>query len=158
MTQPKLLRFLRIKSVDVDVEKFIKSVVKQNLKYRERNNVRRQDFFQLLIQLRNTGKVQSDDNWQNSKDVDKIEHTMTLNEIAAQVYIFYIAAFETSSTTISFCLFELAKNQHIQLKVHEEIDTILNKHDGQITYESIGDMKYLDACIDGKAIYGDFNH
>lgn len=54
-TAPKLLGILRIKSVRTEVETFIKTVVKQTLEYRERNNISRKDFFQLLIQLRNNG-------------------------------------------------------------------------------------------------------
>lgn len=30
-----------------------------------------------------------------------------------------------------------------------EIDEITKGHGGQITYSSVGEMKYLEACIDG---------
>lgn len=62
--QPKLMSILRLKSVDSDVEKFIMSVVKDNMEYREKNGVSRKDFFQLLLQLRNNGTVQLDDRWE----------------------------------------------------------------------------------------------
>lgn len=52
---------------------------------------------------------------------------------------------------MAFCLFELAKHSEIQRLVHEEIDRVLQQHNGHITYESVSEMKYLDACIDGKA-------
>lgn len=58
--------------------------------------------------------------------------------------------FETSSTTITFCMYELAKNREIQQRVHQEIDDVLKRHGGKITYESISEMKYLEACIDGE--------
>lgn len=82
-----------------------------------------------------------------------IETNKLLNfkEMAAQAWIFFIAGFETSSTTLSFCLFELAKNQEIQQRVHKEIDDVLQRHANQLTYESVGEMKYLECCIDGKA-------
>lgn len=50
-TMPKLIRFFRIKMLDSDARNFIKSMVKENLEYREKNNVVRKDFFQLLIQV-----------------------------------------------------------------------------------------------------------
>lgn len=153
MIQPKLLSFFRIKAIDADLEKFIKSILKKNLEYREQNNVSRRDFFQLLIQLRNTGMIQSDDNWEAVAKVDDNQHKLTLNEIFAQVYFFYLAGFETSATTISFCMFEVAKNQEIQKKVHEEIDNVLSEHNGEISSESIADMKYLDACIYGEICF-----
>lgn len=45
---------------------------------------------------------------------------------------------------------ELAVNPDIQHRVHEEIDAVLEKYDGQVTYDSISEMKYLEACIDGE--------
>lgn len=47
-------------------------------------------------------------------------------------------------------MYELAKNQDIQKRVQEEIDRVLEAHQGKITYDSINEMKYLEACIDGK--------
>lgn len=69
--------------------------------------------------------------------------------MAAQAWIFYAAGFETSSSTMSFCLFELAKNLKIQQKLQEEIDEVTARHNNQITYESLSEMKFLEACIDG---------
>ncbi|XP_031628928.1 probable cytochrome P450 6d5 [Contarinia nasturtii] len=145
---PKLMNLLRIKSVSQQVENFIFSIVKQNLEYRENNNVTRKDFFQLLIQLRNTGTVQLDDQWETVIKADESQKSMSLKEIAAQSYVFYIAGFETSSTTLTFCMYELAKHPEIQQRVHNEIDRILEKHNGCINYESVTEMKYLEACID----------
>ena len=51
---------------------------------------------------------------------------------------------------MSFCLYELAKNPDIQRKVQKEIDEITAKHNGEITYNSISEMKYLEMCMDGK--------
>lgn len=146
---PKMMSILRIKLLDDSVENFIRNVVRENLEYRETNNFIRKDFFQLLIQLRNTGKVRVDDNWETTIRTDESQKLMSLDEISAQVFVFFAAGFETSSITLIYCLFELAKNSDIQNRVLEEIDIVLDKYDGQITYEAIADMKYLDKCIDG---------
>jgi cytochrome P450 family 6 len=73
-----------------------------------------------------------------------------MDVIAAQVFVFFLAGFETSSTTMTFCLYELAVNPDIQERLRAEIDTMLEKHDGNITYESILEMEYLDKVVDGK--------
>lgn len=72
-----------------------------------------------------------------------------IREFVAQV-LFFAAGFDTSATTLVFCMFELAKNPDIQERVHSEIDKVLGRNDGKITYQSIAEMKYLDACIDGE--------
>lgn len=92
---PKMMALLRIKVVDESVEKFILSVVKQNLDYREKNNVTRKDFFQLLIQIRNTGSVQLDDEWKTTIKGDGSQKALSLNEIAAQVFVFFEAGKRT---------------------------------------------------------------
>lgn len=74
---------------------------------------------------------------------------LTFNQVAAQSLVFFFAGFETSSSTISFCMFELAKCQRIQRKVQAEIDAVSERYNGQITYESLAEMTYLEACIDG---------
>lgn len=52
--------------------------------------------------------------------------------------------------TMSYCLYELAKNPKIQQKVHAEIDRVLEAAgpDGVVTYEMMNDLKYLECCID----------
>lgn len=88
---PKIMTFLRMKCVDESVEKFIISVVKQNLEYREKNNVSRKDLFQLLMQLRNSGTVQSDDQWETDGKGLESQKSMSINEMSAQVFAFFEA-------------------------------------------------------------------
>lgn len=155
---PKIMKILKIKAFDQDVEDFIFSVVRQNLEYREKNNVVRKDFFQLLVQLRNTGNVELDDKWSTEIVHNEKDKKLSIEEIAAQAFIFYGAGFETSSTTASYCLYELAKNQKCQQKAQEEIDRVLQKNGGAITYESISEMTYIEYCIDGKMFLTTFNY
>jgi cytochrome P450 family 6 len=64
--------------------------------------------------------------------------------------VFFLAGFETSSTTMTFCLYELALNPGLQERLRDEIDTVLQKRGGNITYESIFEMEYLHRVVDGK--------
>jgi cytochrome P450 family 6 len=76
------------------------------------------------------------------------EFTDTL--LASQAFIFFLAGFETSSTTLSFCLHELAINSQIQERLREEIDSTIKKYEGKITYDGINSMPYLDKVVDGE--------
>ncbi|XP_011704882.1 PREDICTED: probable cytochrome P450 6a13, partial [Wasmannia auropunctata] len=67
-------------------------------------------------------------------------------EAAAQSNAFFQAGFETSSTTMTFALYELAQHQDIQDKVHKEIDEILSKYN-DMTYDAINEMTYLHMVI-----------
>lgn len=70
--------------------------------------------------------------------------------LAAQTFIFFAAGFETSSTTISNALYELALNHDIQDKLREEIKQFAAKNNGEWKYETIKQMQYLDKVFRGK--------
>lgn len=65
-----------------------------------------------------------------------------------QIKFVVFLGYETSSSTASFCLFELCRNPEKQRKAQEEIDQVLKAHGGKLTYESLAEMKYVDCCID----------
>ena len=52
---------------------------------------------------------------------------------------------------MTFCLYELSLHQDIQDRLREEIDVVLRKHDGKLTYEGIQQMEYLDKIVSRKA-------
>ncbi|XP_069702398.1 probable cytochrome P450 6a14 [Periplaneta americana] len=149
---PSIIRFLRLSLVPKDVGKYFINMVKDTVEYREKNDVKRNDFMQLLIQLKNKtlGVAEEEDIKYNLEDDDLKSNTpfeVTLDVMAAQAFVFFLAGFETSSTTMTFCLYELAVNQDIQERLREEINSVLEKNDGEITYDSIFEMEYLDKVV-----------
>lgn len=147
---PFLTKLFKIRFGDKDVTEFILDIMRQSIDYREKNNVIRKDFFQLLMKLRKGEKIQEgSDDWSAKGVSNNNGESLSLNDMAGQSYIFIVAGDEPSSGTMTFCMYELAKNTTIQQKVYEEIDSVLQKYDGNLNYESLNEMKYLDACIDG---------
>lgn len=74
---------------------------------------------------------------------------MTIDLMAAQCFLFFIAGFEGSSTTISQLLLELSRKKSLQHRLREEIVCVLQKYDGTLTYEALKDMSYLDMVVAG---------
>ncbi|XP_057650972.1 probable cytochrome P450 6a14 [Diorhabda carinulata] len=136
---PKVANLLDIRLLDAEVSNFFTKVVADSVKYREENHVHRNDFLQLLIEIKNQAK-----DGERSGDGS----TLTLDEMVAQSFVFFVAGFETSSTTMTYALYELARNPDIQRKVRDEINFILNKYGGEVTYDCLSEMKYLSQVID----------
>ncbi|XP_055858740.1 probable cytochrome P450 308a1 [Episyrphus balteatus] len=58
-----------------------------------------------------------------------------------------IEGFETSASLMAYALYEFSVNPHIQKRVQSEIDEVMNKHHGKLSYEAILEMTYLDAAL-----------
>ncbi|XP_057339937.1 probable cytochrome P450 6a23 [Microplitis mediator] len=139
---PRAYKLFKIQIIDRDVIEFFKDIVKQMIAQRELEHERQQrrnDFMDLLIELKNN--CLHDNNYNNEDNIELNENT-----IAAQAFVFFVAGYETSSNTIAFCLHELALNFKIQKRLKDEIETTIKKH-GELTYESVQEMTYLEKVI-----------
>ncbi|XP_011188839.1 probable cytochrome P450 6a14 [Zeugodacus cucurbitae] len=137
ITYPAIFNYLKMFNIShfpIGAEDFVLRLVRDTVCVREEQNIQRNDFINLLIEMK------------NSKDLNGAP-LLSMEEMAAQVFIFFIAGFETSSSNITFGLFELAKNPQIQEKLRAEILTVLEKHNGELTYEGMMEMTYLDQVI-----------
>lgn len=111
-----------------EVTNFYVNTVKNTIRFRETNNLVRKDYLHYLLELKKTENI-------------------TDEEIIAQCFVFFVAGFETSSTTMSFAMLELAQHQEIQDKLRDEIRDVIKKNGGDITYESVMEMEYLDKVV-----------
>lgn len=141
---PGLIRMLHMKITNSDVEKFFMDIVQETVNYRESNDIKRNDFMNLLLQIKNKGKVDDTD---SNASVGKGEVGLTQKELTAQAFVFFIAGFETSSMTQSFCLYELAKNPDVQERLRQEINRAIEANGGEMTYDTVMNIPYLDQVI-----------
>lgn len=102
------------------------------VKYRKQNNIVRNDFLTSLCEFTKTDE--------NFHDID----------VMAQIAGFFDDAVGNTSLVKSFMLHELATHPHVQNKLREEIRAA--KKDGEISYDELNKMKYLDAVINGKSL------
>lgn len=144
---PQLYKIFRIHSLPEVIRSFMINLVKETIEHREKNNIVRKDLMQFLIQLRNTGEI-DDKDWTVKANSGKKK--LSIETIAAQVFIFFVAGFGTSSATIAYVLHEITQNPSLLAKLQKDIDETIAKHNGEITYDCVQEMKYLDLCVQGE--------
>lgn len=68
--------------------------------------------------------------------------------LVAQAGIFFTAGYETTASTISFGLYELARRPDVQKRLRAEIGaTLLASADGRLTYDMIALMEYMHMVV-----------
>ncbi|XP_046383445.1 cytochrome P450 6k1-like isoform X1 [Ischnura elegans] len=135
-----------------DVADFFRHLVWGVVKEREEKNIQRGDYMDMLIQLKNNGKVYEtgdDKKTAVAQDVDKMKISEHFggDSLVAHALVFYTAGYETSSTALNFALLELARNPDCQEKLINEIDETLRKNNGEIDYDALRSMVYLDKVV-----------
>lgn len=96
----------------------------------------------MMIKLKNGGLLDENDP-QACQDA-----RLTLNEVVAQAFVFFIGAFESTSATMALCLYEVTKNQELQQQLQREISQVVKRHGTDVlSYEMLSDLKFLDCCI-----------
>ncbi|CAH2049034.1 unnamed protein product, partial [Iphiclides podalirius] len=131
------------------VEKDMIDLVKSILKVRNYEPTGRNDFIDLLLECKKKGIIVGESIERLKADGTPETATLELDDklIAAQVFVFFAAGFETSSSATSFTLHQLAYNPKEQVKVQEELDTVLAKYDNKISYEAVKELTYLSCCF-----------
>uniref|UniRef100_U3E5W7 Cytochrome P450 3A n=1 Tax=Callithrix jacchus TaxID=9483 RepID=U3E5W7_CALJA len=117
-----------------DAINFLKQSVNRMKKSRLNDKQKhRVDFLQLMIDSQNSNETAS-------------HKALSDLELLAQSIIFIFAGYETTSSVLSFTIYELATNPDVQQKLQEEIDVVLpNK--APATYDAVVQMEYLDMVV-----------
>ncbi|KAF2887737.1 hypothetical protein ILUMI_18436, partial [Ignelater luminosus] len=79
------------------------------------------------------------------KSNKKQKPVITDEDITAQA--FFLGGFYTVSILMIFPSYELAVNPDVQEKLSKEVGETLKRYNGQLTYEGLTSMKYLDMVI-----------
>ncbi|CAK1550588.1 unnamed protein product [Leptosia nina] len=132
-----------------ELETSMNYLVNSVLQQRNNESTGRNDFIDLMIELRKQGKIVTESMTERNADgtPKMIELDFSNPLLVSQVFLFFGAGFETSSTASSHTLHQLAYNKKYQRKVQEELDGILKKYDNKITYDAVIEMNYLEKAF-----------
>ncbi|XP_037094480.1 cytochrome P450 3A9-like [Pollicipes pollicipes] len=113
------------------VVKFFTDVVNTTVAHREKHPTSVRDFLQLLMDTKD-------------KDGNRVLSTAS---IVSQSVLFFLAGYDTTATLLTFASYSLAVSPDVQRRAQQEVDDVLAKHGGQMTYDAVLDMTYLDRVL-----------
>ncbi len=153
---PFLTRFgLRI--TDSESMDFFENICTTALKNRESSKEKREDFLQMMIEARR-GELKTDESELDRFEKDaQLEKTgegkakvlLTDEVITAQSMLFFLAGLDTTGSVLCFAVYLLALHPDVQNKLYEEISKVMKDKDGQVDYDCIVHMEYMDKFISG---------
>lgn len=150
-TLPWVMRTFRIKILEKDSVDYFRKIILETMHSRENSEVLRPDLLHLLLEAKVKGRILEEHETEEAFESCADAIDWTENDFVAQCLLFFMAGFETSSTTMTFMSHELATNKDVQDRLHEEIRSAWKLlGDTQPTYEDINKLKYLDMVLAGK--------
>ena len=134
---------------------FLMNVVEQSFKQRKESNIKRNDLIDLMIEAiegdadhADEDNIHAGDQYENdAKIVGHVKgNKLTYDDVIATAVLMLAAGYDTTGTTMSYILYELAINQDVQETLYEEIRDAA-AHVDKLTYEELQSLPYLDAVI-----------
>ncbi|EDS30708.1 cytochrome P450 6A1 [Culex quinquefasciatus] len=124
---PKIAKALNIGMIPKSVEVFFTNLMKEAIRYRETNSIKRVDYLEHLISLRNKKEI---------TELDMAAHGVT----------FFFDGFEASSLALSFTLYELGRHPAIQTRLRTELLEATDAK-GSIDYDTLLELPFLDQVV-----------
>lgn len=141
-------KYLETSIVSKEAMDFYKSTLTQAFNDRKKAQSKHRDLLQLLINTHKGGDI-------DDKETDDAEEAVTyegfkqrgLNdtEVLINSIIFMVAGYDTTATTLSWIIYDLAINTDCQDKLVQEIDTEIGAAD--TTYDNVFKLGYLDMIV-----------
>ncbi|GJQ69999.1 Cyp6g1 [Trypoxylus dichotomus] len=126
-TKNLLVNLFRIKFLKASLANLLSDIFLNVIKERRSLESQRRDLVELMIEL-------------------KEKYNLTDNEILGQATQFFLAGYETTSTTITFALYELSLNKEAQSKLRNEIDQSIENGE-EFSYYTLKNMPYLHQVV-----------
>uniref|UniRef100_A0A1I8PDH4 Cytochrome P450 n=1 Tax=Stomoxys calcitrans TaxID=35570 RepID=A0A1I8PDH4_STOCA len=134
---PELTSWLRAKLFSPTYAKFIRQFTQELYEERKErfgNECKQGNLVDILLQF------------QRENLQDPLHYSQHKDFVASQVAIFLLAGFETSSSVIGFTLYELAKQQDVQLKLRLELKQAFGQR-ADLAYEELQALPYLQQVL-----------
>ncbi|XP_075986809.1 cytochrome P450 6k1-like [Anticarsia gemmatalis] len=135
---PAVAAIMKLKFFSEPATNYVKKLFWDVVEERKKtNNPSNQDLLHLMLQLK-----------ENLKLPVGSDKELADNLMLAQAAVFILGSIETSSTTLSYCLHELAYHPQVQEKLYKEVSEAMEQTGKDILeFNDLLELRYLTACV-----------
>lgn len=131
---PGLTHFIKVPAVSPRMDQWLRCIVGKVVESREKDVAdSRNDFLQYLINLR----------------ANKPEQ-FTKDTLVGNCLTFLTEGTETSSITLTYFLYEMARDSQVQERLLKELNEVTDSGNNPLTGDLVNELKFMDQCIDGE--------
>lgn len=125
------------------VLEFFTKVVEQTIAARSNNEEKHTDLLQMMLSSQDNIDLNDDT---NNTLVTGHKNKLNRDEILAQGILFFLAGYDTISSSLAMFFYCIAENSEHQEKIYEEIRQL--DLDKDVGYEVLSELPHLNMCID----------
>lgn len=115
---------------------FVKTF-RQILKSRKESGSTKKDFVASVLE------------WMDKLDTEDFKSNgITELTLMAQALIFLFAGQDQTATIVAYAILSACKDKNIENRIYAEMDEFLEKHDGNLSYDNMHELAYLNACVE----------
>ena len=151
--------FFDVEQISSKAMGYFQNVLLKTIEMRRNGSVKRNDIIDLVIEQqkawesksKNSGETEDiEDDYDkaasiNMSDVEKVDINMD-ETLVSNAFLIFVAALDTSSSTLTFAVHFLLKFPHFQDKIRDEITEVIGDDDN-ITFEQIQNLKYTERFL-----------
>ncbi|XP_049272775.1 cytochrome P450 3A24 isoform X1 [Rhipicephalus sanguineus] len=138
---------------------YFKSICQRIMTQRAKNNQRKEDFLQLMIEAREgrlsqcgdstdePGSCFTDDGAEAKLNGTTNAKVLTEDEALAQCVLFFVGGQETTASMVAFAAHLLAVHPDVQDKLRREVDECIATHGSEPSMDAVARLKYLHCIV-----------
>ena len=146
--------FFKFEQFSVKGTAFFKNALLQTVDMRKNGGKRRNDIIDHVLDLEKNNpdalKNVSEDQFDKDAEIDVTNlkaSNMNFDEIlVSNAFLLFVAALDTTSSTLTFVMHFLLKYPELQEKIREEINEVMGNSE-KVTFEHVQEMKYMEKFI-----------